>query len=367
MTGWYERAIYPALVRLDPERAHWLALRGLSALDRLPGGQWLLRQLCDSPVDDRLAVDCLGRRFPNPLGLAAGFDKDAEAVGALLALGFGFVEVGTVTPRPQPGNPRPRLWRLPGERALVNALGFPSTGMAAVRARLAGRQFPGVVGINLGKNRETPLERAAEDYLAVLATLWDVADYLVVNVSSPNTPGLRELQARSALVELLRALGEENRRLARLHRLRPRPLLVKLAPDLDIADAGHMASDAAALEGGADGLVVANTSTDRSLLCRPLPGFPGGISGRPLRARATALTREAYRRAGGHLVIVGVGGISSAEDAIERLRAGASLVQLYTAFVYEGPGLPARILRGLLAYLEREGLRSVEQLVGVDA
>lgn len=365
MTGWYERAVYPALARLDPERAHRLALRGLSVFDRLPGGCRLLRRLCDPPADDRLAVDCLGRRFPNPLGLAAGFDKDAEAVGALLALGFGFVEVGTVTPRPQPGNPRPRLWRLPEERALVNALGFPSAGMAAVRARLVGRQFPGVVGVNLGKNRETPLERATEDYVAVLAALWDVADYLVVNVSSPNTPGLRELQARAALVELLQALGEENRRLARLRQLRPRPLLVKIAPDLDLGGLEQVIE--AALEGDAQGLVIANTSTDRRLLCRPAPDLPGGISGRPLRARATELTREAYRQAGDRLAIIGVGGIGSAEDAVERLRAGTSLVQLYTAFVYEGPGLPVRILRGLLAYLEREGLRSVEQLVGVDA
>jgi dihydroorotate dehydrogenase len=365
MTGWYERAVYSALVRLDAERAHRLALRGLSVFDRVPGGCQLLRWLCDPPADDRLAVDCLGRRFPNPLGLAAGFDKDAEAVGALLALGFGFVEVGTVTPRPQPGNPRPRLWRLPEERALVNALGFPSAGMAAVRARLAGRRFSGVIGINLGKNRETPLERAAEDYVAVLAALWDVADYLVVNVSSPNTPGLRELQARAALVDLLRALGEENRRLARLRQLRPRPLLVKIAPDLDLSGLEQVVE--AALEGGAQGLVIANTSTDRRLLCCSVPDLPGGISGRPLRARATDLTREAYRLAGDRLAIIGVGGIGLAEDTIERLRAGASLVQLYTAFVYEGPALPARILRGLLAYLEREGLRSVEQLVGVDA
>lgn len=365
MTGWYERAVYPALARLDPERAHRLALRGLSAFDRLPGGCRLLCRLCDPPADDRLAVDCLGRRFPNPLGLAAGFDKDAEAVGALLGLGFGFVEVGTVTPRPQPGNPRPRLWRLPEERALINALGFPSAGMAAVRARLAGRRFPGVVGINLGKNRETPLERAAEDYVAVLAALWDVADYLVVNVSSPNTPGLRELQARAALVDLLQALDEENRRLARLRRLRPRPLLVKIAPDLDFGELEQVVE--AALEGGVQGLVIANTSTDRRLLCHPAPDLPGGISGRPLRARATELTREAYRQAGDRLAIIGVGGIGSAEDVIERLRAGASLVQLYTAFIYEGPALPARILRGLLAYLEREGLRSVEQLIGVDA
>lgn len=365
MTGWYERAVYPALARLDPERAHRLALRGLSALDRLPGGCRLLRWLCDPPADDRLAVECLGRRFPNPLGLAAGFDKDAEAVGALLALGFGSVEVGTVTPHPQPGNPRPRLWRLPEERALVNALGFPSAGMAGVRARLVGRRVPGVIGINLGKNRETPLERAAEDYVAVLAALWDVADYLVVNVSSPNTPGLRQLQERAVLVELLQALGEENRRLARLRQLRPRPLLVKIAPDLDLGGLEQVIE--AALEGDAQGLVIANTSTDRRLLGHPAPDLPGGISGRPLRARATELTREAYRRAGDRLAIVGVGGIGSTEDVIERLRAGASLVQLYTAFVYEGPALPARILRGLLAYLERQGLRSVEQLIGVES
>jgi len=364
MSGWYERAVFPALARLDPERAHRMTLRGLSALDRLPSGWQLLRRLCQPPVDDRLGVDCLGRRFPNPLGLAAGFDKDAEAVGALLALGFGSVEVGTVTPRPQLGNPRPRLWRLAEEQALLNALGFPSSGMAAVRARLVSRLFPGVVGINLGTNRDTPLERAAEDYSAVLTALWDVADYLVVNVSSPNTPGLRELQARPALVELLRALGEENRRVARLRQLRPRPLLVKIAPDLDLAGLEQVIE--AAVEGGAAGLVIANTSTDRGLLSRPLPDLPGGISGRPLRARTTALTREAYRRAGGRLLLVGVGGIGSAGDVVERLRAGASLVQLYTALVYRGPGLPSRILRGVLAYLEREGLRSVEQLVGVD-
>lgn len=365
MTGWYERVVYPALARLDPERAHRLALRALAACDQLPGGHWLLGRLCGVTVDDRLAVDRLGLRFPNPLGLAAGFDKDAEAVGALLALGFGFVEVGTVTPRPQPGNPRPRLWRVPEEGALVNALGFPSAGMATVRARLVGRRFSGLVGVNLGKNRETPLDRAVEDYRAVLASVWDVADYLVVNVSSPNTPGLRQLQGREVLASLVRALDEENRRLARLHRRRPRPLLVKVAPDLDAAGLDDVV--AAALDGGARGLVIANTTTDRQLLTRSIGDLPGGISGRPLRARATALVREAYRRAGDRLVIVGVGGIGSAEDAIERLRAGASLVQLYTAFVYGGPCLPARILEGLLAYLEREGVRSIEQLVGVDA
>jgi len=244
-------------------------------------------------------------------------------------------------------------------------MGFPSAGAAAVRARLSGRHLPGVVGINLGKNRETPAERAAEDYAAVLDALWDVAGYVVVNVSSPNTPGLRDLQRRAALAEILRAVAAANRRGARLHDARERPVLVKIAPDLD--EAGLEDVVAGAVEGGAAGLVVANTTSGRGQLRSPVPDYPGGLSGRPLNAPATALTRAVYRLTGGSLPIVGVGGIASAGDVIARMRAGASLVQLYTAFVYGGPSLPGRILTDLLACLERDGLRSIEELVGVDA
>lgn len=361
MEALYRAALFPALKRVDAERAHRLTIRGLHRAERTPGGLAALRALA-GPDDERLRVHRFGLTFPNPLGVAAGLDKDAEAVAALFALGFGAVEVGTVTPRPQPGNPRPRVWRLPEEAALINAMGFPSDGAAAVRSRLVNRHLPGVVGVNLGKNKDTPAERAGEDYAAVLAALWDVADYAVVNVSSPNTPGLRDLQRREALVEILQAVDAANQRAARVHDRRPRPVLVKIAPDLD--DQALDDALAGAIEGGAAGIIVSNTTIDRSLLRGPAPDYPGGLSGAPLRERATALTREVYRRAGDRLPIIGVGGIASAADVIERLRAGASLVQLYTGFVYGGPALPGQITRDLLAYIEREGLRSVEELVG---
>ncbi|HET9015005.1 MAG TPA: quinone-dependent dihydroorotate dehydrogenase [Thermomicrobiaceae bacterium] len=359
----YRGVVYPALSRLDAEQAHRLTLRALDGLERLPAGLPLLRGFA-GPTDDRLRVARFGLRFPNPVGVAAGLDKDGEAAAALLALGFGAVEVGTVTPRPQPGNPRPRVWRLTDQGAIVNAMGFPSAGAAAVRARLAGRTLPGVLGVNLGKNRETPAERAAEDYAAVLEALWDVAGYVVVNVSSPNTPGLRDLQRRAALVEILGTVADVNRRGARLHGAPERPVLVKLAPDLD--EAGLEDAIAGAVEGGAAGLVVSNTTSGRAGLHAPVPEHPGGLSGRPLRERATALTRAARRLTGGRLPIVGVGGIADAADVIERMRAGASLVQLYTGFVFGGPALPGRIVDDLLDFVERAGLRSIEEIIGVE-
>jgi dihydroorotate dehydrogenase len=356
--GW----IYPFLARLEPERSHHLALRMLriagSIPDRLDPLRWL-----SGPLDDRLRVEQFGLSFANPLGVAAGFDKDASAVGPLLELGFGAVEVGTVTPRPQPGNPPPRLWRFPEQDALINALGFPSQGAAAVRERLVGREFPGIVGINLGKNRETSVVHASEDYVSVLATLWDVADYFTVNVSSPNTPGLRDLQRRDVLTGILLALTEQNARSARLHDEAKHPILVKIAPDLD--DEGLDSVLAGTIEGGASGIIVANTSTDRSLLNQPVPNLPGGLSGKPLKERATNLVRSVYSETSGQLPIIGVGGITSAADVIERMRAGASLVQLYSAFIYGGPALPGQIIRDLLSYVEREGLRSISDIVGV--
>lgn len=360
----YRSAAYPVMRQMDPERTHLWALQSLHCLERLPGGANLLQQLA-GPTDERLRVHRFGLSFANPVGVAAGLDKDGQAVAGLLALGFSAVEVGTVTPRPQPGNPPPRLWRLPEEEAVINALGFPSTGAAAVRARLAGRRFPGIIGVNLGKNLDTPPERAAEDYVKVLCALWDVAQYLVVNVSSPNTPGLRDLQQRAALVEILRAVHEANERAAKLHSGRPRPVLVKIAPDLD--DAALEDALAGALEGQAAGMVISNTTIDRSALRGPVPDVPGGLSGRPLRARATAMVREVRRRVGDRLPIVGVGGIATAADVIERMQAGASVVQLYTAFTYAGPSLPGQIVRDLLAYVEREGLRSIEEIIGTDA
>jgi dihydroorotate dehydrogenase len=357
--GW----IYPLLSRIEPERSHHLALRALRVSGAIPRRIDPLK-LFAGPLDERLRVEQFGLAFANPLGVAAGFDKDANAVGPLLDLGFGAVEIGTVTPRPQPGNPPPRIWRFPEQGALINALGFPSQGAAAVRERLVGRHFPGIVGINLGKNRETPVVHASEDYVAVLATLWDVADYFTVNVSSPNTPGLRDLQRRDALAGILLALMEQNARSARLHDLPKRPILVKIAPDLD--DEGLDSVLAGTLEGGASGIIVANTSIDRGLLNPPVPNLPGGLSGQPLRERATGMVRIVYARTNGQLPIIGAGGLTNAADVIERMRAGAALVQLYTAFIYGGPALPGQIVRDLQRYVERTGLRSISDIVGVE-
>lgn len=364
MVDFYRSLAYPMLERVEPERAHHLALRMLQLTGQVPGGLGLLGRLA-GPDDDRLRVHRFGISFPNPVGVAAGLDKNAEATAALLALGFGSVEIGTVTHRPQPGNAPPRLWRLAHDGALINALGFPSDGAARVRRRLVKRRYAGVIGINLGKNRDTPLEAAAEDYVAVLDALWDVSNYVAINVSSPNTPGLRDLQQRGALAAILQAVRDANQRNANLHNGKPRPVLVKIAPDLDSQALDDVL--AGAIDGGADGVIVANTTVDRSGLCRTPPDVRGGLSGRPLRERATALVREVHHRCGDALPIVGVGGISSAEDVIERMQAGASLVQLYTGFIYGGPALPGRIRRDLLAYVEREGLRSIEEIIGIDA
>jgi dihydroorotate dehydrogenase len=278
------------------------------------------------------AREVAGIRFPNPVGLAAGFDKNGVALPFWRALGFGFVEFGTVTPRAQEGNARPRMWRFPDHRALGNRLGFPNEGAAAVNARLVRARRPGdVIGINLGKNKETPLERAADDYVAALHATRPAADYWVVNVSSPNTPGLRELQSRRYLADLLgrvRTAAEEV------------PLFVKLSPDLD--ETGLADAAAAVRESGCAGVIAVNTTLVRPADLR----FEGGLSGAPLAARAREVLRE-LRRLLGDLPIVSVGGIGDADEVRARLGAGASLVQIYSAMVFEGPGLPGRVLRSL--------------------
>lgn len=356
----YRSWLYPALAAIDPERAHHLALRALKITSSAAFGvSWLA-----PPVDERLRIRQFGLEFVNPLGAAAGLDKDADAVTGLLKLGFSAVEVGAVTPLPQPGNPRPRLWRFPEERALINALGFPSIGAAVVRQRLAGQQFPGVIGVNLGKNRSTATESAVEDYMSVVESLWDMTDYFTVNVSSPNTPGLRDLQRREALLDILRPVMEQNRNLAELHKSHSRPVLVKIAPDLTDEALDEVISGI--IDGEASGVVVCNTTTDHRLLGRKTTQLPGGLSGRPLRSLALDMTRKVYRRTGGELPIIGVGGIEDAQDVIQRMKAGASLVQIYTAFVYGGPALPGVIVHDLIDYVDREGLKSISDIVGID-
>jgi len=344
--------ISPILRWLPREAAHELTLR---ALERGLGG-FLGASAAQEPDPPVLAQRLRGLDFANPVGLAAGYDKDARVPDAMLGLGFGFVEVGTVTPRPQPGNPKPRLFRLEQDRAIINRMGFNSGGLDAACGRLSRRTRSGIVAVNLGKNRDS--EDAAADYTEGIRRTARLADYLVVNVSSPNTPGLRELQGRAVLRSLLEALikvrDETDSRV---------PLLVKIAPDLTSEERGDIAQ--VALETGIDGLIVSNTTVERpSSLVSRHAHEAGGLSGRPLFAPSTALLAEMYRLTRGRLPLIGVGGIASAADAYAKIRAGASLVQLYTALVFAGPDLVARIKSGLAELLKRDGFSSVADAVG---
>ena len=320
----------PFLHALDPETAHRATILALRSAPLPPAG-------ADDPA---LAVEAFGLRFPNPVGMAAGFDKNAEAVDALLALGFGFVEIGTVTPKPQPGNARPRLFRLPRDSAVINRFGFNSEGHAAVHARLARRAHrPGIIGVNLGANKDAT-DRAA-DYVAGVRTFADVASYFTVNVSSPNTPGLRDLQEATALDDLL-ARVLEARDAAPTHR----PLLLKIAPDLGESQLDDIVR--VTLARGVDGLIVSNTTTTRaSNLVDTQKTEAGGLSGRPLFDRSTQVLAQTAARIGGRIPLIGVGGIDSPQTARDKRAAGATLLQLYSALVFEGVGLVDRIKRGL--------------------
>ncbi len=345
--------VRPLLHAMPPEAAHRLTLLALKA------GLAPTRSAGDDPV---LRTTLWGREFSNPIGLAAGFDKDGVAVAPLLRLGLGFVEIGGVTPKPQQGNPRPRVFRLPGQGALINRLGLNSAGMSVVAANLRRLAWsgpvPGLVGVNLSRNKDSA--DAEADYRMLVETFSGLADFLVVNVSSPNTPGLRALQDRDVLTRLLE--GVIAARLASGHQT---PVLVKIAPDLTPEDCADIA--AVALDSGIDGLVVSNTT-----IARPdeLPGGlaaeAGGLSGRPLMGPSTALLREMAERTERRLPIVGVGGVASGADAYAKIRAGASLVQLYTALVYQGPALVTAIKRDLADLLRADGFASVAEAVGAD-
>jgi dihydroorotate dehydrogenase len=351
----------PALNLLDPERAHRVTIRALKlGLVRTP-------KQADDPI---LRTTVWGLDFPNPIGLAAGFDKDAEVCDAALGLGFGFVEAGTVTPRPQPGNSGQRLYRLAADEAVINRFGFNSRGIAPFAANLARRNRAGIVGANVGKNRGTT--DAAADYVAGIEAIGGLADYIVLNISSPNTPGLRALQVRTEIAELLmRVLAARNRAAppmaadaaaAQATARRP-PLLVKVGPDLDDAQLRDIAE--VALATGVDGLIVGNTTVARPAgLKSPQRDAQGGLSGRPLLAPSTACLAAMYRFTEGKIPIIGCGGIAGGTDAYAKIRAGASLVELYTALVFHGPALIGRIKRELAALLRADGFASVSEAVG---
>ncbi len=337
--------IYPllraGLFRFDPEVAHHLSLSALRLAER----SGVLRML--SAADDpAAAVEVMGLKFPNRIGLAAGMDKEGDCIDALGRLGFGSLEIGTFTPRAQAGNAQPRLFRLIEHEAIINRMGFNNAGIAAGVANVGrARTYQGVIGFNIGKNKDTPNEAAAADYLECLRQAYAAADYVAVNLSSPNTPGLRELQGPEACARLLETLKREQQRLAAEHGKQV-PLLFKVAPDLDDAHIRELA--AVFLAGGLDGLIATNTTLDRDGVGgHPHAAEAGGLSGRPEFKKSTAVLQAFAGHLGGRVPIIGVGGIASLDDAKEKLRAGAALVQVYTAFIYQGPGLIRRLARGL--------------------
>jgi len=362
----YRALLRTLLSRIDAERAHHAGMGALHGLLRVPGLGALLRRLL-APRDPRLAVDALGLRFASPLGVAAGFDKEGAWSGALGTLGFAFAEVGTATAQPQTGASRPRIFRLIADRALINRMGFPNPGAAVIAARIAGERRRIPVGANIGRTRAVADEQTAADYAASARELAPVADFLVINVSSPNTPGLRDLQTTARLRELIAAVRTEIAATAATGR--GVPLLVKISPDLADDDIDAIAD--LALETGLDGIVAVNTTTTRDGLLTPATDVEaigaGGLSGAPLAGRSSAVLRRLRDRLGDRVVLISVGGIDGPEEAWARIAAGATLVQAYTGFVYGGPLWPARVNRGLARLVSAAGHATIADAIGTAA
>lgn len=348
MIGGLSRLAQPFLMALDAEKAHGLTIRALEA------GLYPRGAIASDPIVSQRFWDL---DFPNPLGMAAGFDKNAQASSALLAIGFGFAEAGSLTPLPQPGNPRPRLFRLPADEGVINRLGFNNEGHAAALARLTRNRPRGVLGVNIGANKDS--EDRTADYVAGVRAFAHVASYFTANISSPNTPGLRDLQHEAALADLLSRIVEARDEMALTHGRRV-PVLVKIAPDLLNADLEIMAG--VFLRGGVDGLVISNTTLERDGLVSPMRDEAGGLSGKPLFNRSTVILARMRQLVGNDLPIIGVGGIHSADSAWEKLRAGANLLQIYSALVYGGIGLAADIVSGIAARMRREGVRRIADI-----
>ncbi|MTI29439.1 quinone-dependent dihydroorotate dehydrogenase [Xanthovirga aplysinae] len=344
----YKNLIRPFLFRMAPEKAHHFTFNTIQKLFKLPGVSSFCRQLyCVS--DKRLEREVFGLKFPNPVGLAAGLDKDAKLVDQLSSLGFGFIEIGTLTPKPQPGNAQPRLFRLPEDQSLINRMGFNNEGVEAAVKRLRNRNSKVLIGGNIGKNKVTPNEEAVKDYEFCFNALFNVVDYFVVNVSSPNTPNLRALQEKRPLMALLAHLKKLNEK-----KNHPKPILLKIAPDLTNEQLDDIIEIAKNVE--IDGVIATNTTISREKLKATSEELEeigaGGLSGKVLGPRSTEVIRYLHDNSNGAFPIIGVGGIHSAEDALEKLRAGASLVQVYTGFIYEGPSLVKRINQKILKTLK---------------
>ena len=356
------KTVRKALFLQDAEESHML----ISALGKVLGTAPARRPIAAlyRLEDERLSTHVFGIDFRNPIGLAAGFDKNAELIPILASLGFGFIEIGTVTPQPQPGNPRPRLFRLPEDEAVVNRMGFNSKGAVFVREELRHiRHSRVVIGVNIGRNKSTSNEDALLDYEKCFDNLSDYADYVVINVSSPNTPNLRELQEKKPLMKLLKHVQTINFRKAY-----PKPILLKIGPDLSQSQLDDVIE--IVRQTAVRGIIATNTSVSRSGLRTSKRvvdrAGDGGLSGQPLKRRSTEVIRYIFSKSKGKIPIIGVGGVFSAEDAYEKIRAGASLVELYTGLIYEGPGLVKKIKQGLVAFLERDGFKSVKDAIGAD-
>lgn len=342
----YKDALFPILKSLDAETVHDLTISSLSITQRSWIGRYLLK-LIAGKIPQR-PKELFGLTFPNEIGVAAGFDKDARVTAGLSLLGFGHVEVGTITPHPQPGNPKPRIFRLIPDSALINRMGFPSSGVDQVLRNLkvlSGDERAYVIGVSLGKQKETPLEEAAKDYEFVMRRIFCYSDYIAINVSSPNTPGLRELQNRDRLEGMLTFIQSTNMELARKWKTTKKPLLVKVSPDLSAHQVDMLVAEA--LRNDISGIIATNTTTTRKALQSPLGSEPGGLSGLPLKKRSLELVAYINRITKGSLPVIGVGGISSATDVKQMFDAGAALVQLYTGLIYEGPTIAGNILRSI--------------------
>lgn len=360
----YKVLFRPLLFRRDPERTHEEILALLSRLGFL---EWALESFF-AVVDGRLRVQIGALSFSNPVGLAAGFDKNAIAVQVWPGFGFGFIEIGAVTSNPQPGNPKPRLFRLPEDEALINRLGFNNDGAEVVAARLEALTKNGrpriPLGINIGRSRAVQTEKAAADYLATFERLYPFGDYFTLNVSSPNTPELRDLQERNRLQELLHAIRSKNQELALHFKGKEKPVFVKIAPDLELAQVDEIIE--VARSQNVSGIIATNATAGLREKLVSRSDEPGGLSGKPLRDLATAFIRHIYRQTRGELPIIGSGGVFTASDAFEKIKAGASAVQIYTGFVYEGPAAVKRINLGLLRLIEQEGFKNLSEAIGSD-
>ena len=360
----YKKIIRPTLFRFQPETAHNLTMAGLGLAGKLPGGSALLRGLYGNKPNPALQTSLFGITFHTPIGLAAGLDKNGEAIPAFSNLGFGFIEVGTVTPKAQPGNEQPRSFRLPPDKGLINRMGFNNEGITHLARKInAVKKRPIPIAVNIGKNKVTPNEDAISDYVACMTGLYAQGDFFVVNISSPNTPDLRKLQHGDDLEQLLTAVKNASAKLATEHGLQqPKSVLVKIAPDLTPDELES--SVATAMRTNIDGIIATNTTLSREGLTHPNQKETGGLSGLPVKDRSTEVIRAIYRLTEGKMPIIGVGGIFTAEDAYEKILAGASMVEVYTGLIYEGPMINRNIQDGLLRFLARDGYANISEAIG---